>query len=422
WNHAFRSGPFDRGRLLDASLEALARDFEQFRAGWFSRLHEDLKPTPEERVARSQAYLDLLSSRIRPTVSFALKALGVIQKSGGLDAHALFAAVGPALAAREKGTVQAALKLLSVAVGKREDLRSAAWPLALEALLHEAPSVQADALAFLRKADSADVREAVAARAADLADSLRVELADWLGPARAEVPEVREEIELLEPWRSRVGLDEVRRAYEAGSEPTPLHIGPRRGRPVTPVADATELTALLSRLLEDPSDPLDIERALEGVARLGGVLPDARLTLPLLKRARKKFNGHFFFWGTLVEAMATLTLFWGALRVPPGPPLGLAWITGSTETTAQVTREFFGSRIEEVATRKAAVVLALPTHEPAWIDPRILAERVRAYPEPAELDFVAALLRLAPEGRDEALQILRGVPGEAAQALRYALG
>ena len=30
--------------MLDASLDALNRGFSQFRAGWYSRLHEALKP------------------------------------------------------------------------------------------------------------------------------------------------------------------------------------------------------------------------------------------------------------------------------------------------------------------------------------------------------------------------------------------
>lgn len=407
WNHAFCHGPFERGRLLDASLEALARDFEQFRAGWFSRLHEDLRPTLEERAARSRAYLDLLSSRIRPTVSFALKALSLVQKGGCLAPEELMGAVGPALAAHEKGTVQAALKLLSTAVAKREDLRPQAWPLVLDALLHESPAVQADALAFLRKSDSPEVRAAVASRAADLAATLQGEIEAWIGPVEA-APLVLDTLEVAEPWRSLVEFDAVRAAYLVGSEPAPLRPAAHLGEPVRPVADGAELAALLATLLENPENPLDIERALEGVARLQDARPDARLTAPLLKRARKKFNGHFVFWGSLVEALAALAL---------------AWLTGSVdEPLGKVSKEFFASRIEEVALGRAWRVLALPTHGPAWIDPCVLAQRVLSCPEPAELDFVAALLRLAPHGREQALASLQGQDGEAARALRSALG
>ena len=61
-------------------------------------------------------YLGLLSSRIPPTVSFALKALAVLDKAGRLPAKDLLDHPAPALAARQKGTVAQMLKLLDRAV------------------------------------------------------------------------------------------------------------------------------------------------------------------------------------------------------------------------------------------------------------------------------------------------------------------
>lgn len=52
----------DRFRLLSSTLDALQRDFAPFRAGWFSRLHEALKPSSAERVQFCGHYQDLLSS------------------------------------------------------------------------------------------------------------------------------------------------------------------------------------------------------------------------------------------------------------------------------------------------------------------------------------------------------------------------
>ena len=73
WLEAFRAmaadRTIDRERVLASTLDALARDFAPFRAGWFSRLHEALKPTRAERVAHRERYLDLLSSRVPATVS-----------------------------------------------------------------------------------------------------------------------------------------------------------------------------------------------------------------------------------------------------------------------------------------------------------------------------------------------------------------
>ena len=75
--------------LLDASLEALSRDFVQMRSGWFSRFHEELKPSLDERAARVDRYLLLLGSTIAPTVSFAVKALQKLDRKGLVPAEAL---------------------------------------------------------------------------------------------------------------------------------------------------------------------------------------------------------------------------------------------------------------------------------------------------------------------------------------------
>ena len=68
--------------------ESLARDFAAFRAGWFSRFHDQLKPTDAERAARADAYLRLLGSGIGSTVTFAVKAVEKLAKKGAVDGEA----------------------------------------------------------------------------------------------------------------------------------------------------------------------------------------------------------------------------------------------------------------------------------------------------------------------------------------------
>src|SRR5262249_38826805 len=79
WGEALKiladEGHLDRRRLLEASLDALNRGFSQYRASWFSRFHELLAPTLDERVACADRYLDLLASPIGPTVTLAVSAL-----------------------------------------------------------------------------------------------------------------------------------------------------------------------------------------------------------------------------------------------------------------------------------------------------------------------------------------------------------
>ena len=72
-------GRLDRQRLLDASLDALMRDFRASTVGWYAKLHEALAPTREERVARLDRYLALVTSPAPAVVKEGLAALREIE-------------------------------------------------------------------------------------------------------------------------------------------------------------------------------------------------------------------------------------------------------------------------------------------------------------------------------------------------------
>ncbi len=367
WAHALRElaaqGRLDRQRLLDASLQALARDFEQFRSGWFSRFHESLQPTREERLARMKAYRGLLSSRIPPTVSFALKALADLKADPGEH-------LAPALNAREKGTVRMALKLLAGSQTPRKAL------LAAEALSHSAAEVQKEAWSLVQGHGSPTDPE------------LRLALEERLGGLSAKlVPQVRAWLGAPEPARATPAPERVERA------------GPER---VRPVADPDELIELLSRLLETGEPALDLERAMDGVSRLFAHQP-GKAGQPLAKRARQKLARP---GGRCQAEMARLALAWLAReRVDrPEEPVTLG--------------AFLSARVEELCARvvdgHVGPLLALPSWSSGGIEPADLAGRLPG----GRLDLIQALHRLLP-GPPETF---RGVAGEEGAALRFALG
>jgi hypothetical protein len=110
-----REGRISRERLLDATLDGLARDLHDMRARWFALLHDRLEPTPEERAARGARYVDLLGSRNASTIAFALSIVKDLLKAGRLDPAATVDRLAPALHTRTKGTVKQALALLDLA-------------------------------------------------------------------------------------------------------------------------------------------------------------------------------------------------------------------------------------------------------------------------------------------------------------------
>ena len=186
-----------------------------------------------------------------------------------------------------------------------------------------------------------------------------------------------------------------------------------------PVQSLDGLIDLFAAVLENPAAADDIECVLDGVARLCAENPDdfGRRTSPLLARASALSAQHFNSYtiqGRLCD-------------------LARAWIAGVKihKTLAESSQwGLFGHRINDLIAKvskpQATTLFSMPTHRGGWIDPLVLARRVRSNPaesiKSSEADGALALLRLAPDNRGAALEELGGMEGEFASALRYALG
>jgi hypothetical protein len=333
WLEAFRAmaadGTIDRTRVLVSTLDALVRDFAPFRAGWFSRLHEALRPTTTERMSHRERYLDLLSSRVPATVSFAMKALVEVDKAGALDALAALDQLGAALQARDKGTAQRALSILSKAArGTGRSVKARIAAVAARALGHGSADVQASALSLV-------------ADHAALLDRYRPVLA----------PSVRAR---LEPT-----------AVESAAVDSPVPV--TEVQRVVPVDNVGELAELFAAVLENQGPPVDIERVIDGVARINA---SERLTASLAKRAGKLLER-----GDRQQPRAALA------------ELALAWTRGRRipEPTAEDNlADFLVWRLwcvaEQTARRQERPLLSLPTWPDGRIDPAELERRVNAQP------------------------------------------
>ena len=139
-----------RERLLDASLDALERDFLEFRAGWFSRFHDLLAPTPDERASRVERYVRLLASRVAPTVTFAVHSLGLVANTGVALPPETIVALASAFRAKAKRTALAALSL-GERLLEHETMPSSYVPLFTNALEHPAREVQVVALRIIER-------------------------------------------------------------------------------------------------------------------------------------------------------------------------------------------------------------------------------------------------------------------------------
>ncbi len=350
-------GTIPRDQVMTRCLETLGGDFSTYRAGWFSKLYLALDPTPDEMSRHQEAYRLLLRSEVGPTVSLAMKQLGALLRSGRLDAPETIPALAPVVLGRAKGNAVAAIKMAERLADADPGLQPQVTVLAREAVGHPNRDVQAAAVQALeRYGASADA----VARADELAPSLQRALGitaeDRLDPKPAPV------------------------AVPASAPPPP--------------SSRDDLLERTAALLEDASDVLEVEAVLAGLASTG---PTDALR-PLLKRARRPGGGPM---STHVAGLVLASL---------GDPL-------QPTSPLPAPAAFLVSRFAEVADilagkERPRTLLATPDTGEGWVTPATLVDRLVADPEPLASDLVAALLRLGPEGRAEALGRARQVPGE----------
>ena len=411
WTHRLlklcENGFLDRDRLLDVSLDALERDFGQFRAGWYSRFHTALAPSVDEMAARADRYLRLLASMVPPTVSFALKALKEIEKGSRLDTEALLTTIEPALQARQKSSANAALQLLK-ARAKQDPARAPEIArAAAAALISEAGEIQERALDLIEHLGQANDPD------------LKAILADYLPVATPAVLSRLTEM-------SGVAPDHVQ---ETASYPVP------ELQQVTPVGSPDEAVSVFLELLEDCADPFLMERAIDGMARFGAMARD--LLSPLAKRAtqiRKRETAGSYSPGKFYQRpIAATALAWASGKTmdeelepffAPTYP-GQIPYRPADESFEALFCARSGELLNFVSDGHAVPMLSAPTDNRGHLAPGALVDRLENYRsvgvDPGPVDLRLALMRLAPESRAEALARLHPVT-EAERALAYALG
>lgn len=426
WTEAFlrhmRAGNLDRGRLIDATLDALARDFAPFRAGWFSRFHGELAVSAVEKAGRRDRYLHLLQSAVPATVSMAFATLQSIDATTPIAAGLLVAALHPVCLSRHKGIAVDAVKWLR-GIGKREasSLTDVATALA-NALAHESVDVQKAAMDGLQECGAAvrtgELEQLIGERLEGIAPSLRKRAVDWLASATGAPGPARTAKRALvavpaAPTKVRSSL-----LYQA--------------RAIIPISTQDELIDAFSSLLEEDGDPDEVERVFDGIARLGAerrVDFDARVG-PLAKRARKLDKPHLY--EPVLLTLIALARAWAAAKGAARASIeGSSLAAHMKEGHRPAHLPVLWRRVVALASQLDAGttgvgLLSAPTHRGGLIAPDALVRRLIAHKQdaPNATDFCLALLRLATAGRPAALRGLEKInrEGECFAALTYALG
>jgi hypothetical protein len=224
---------------------------------------------------------------------------------------------------------------------------------------------------------------------------------------------------------------------------------------IHPIDNINDLLFAFMRVLERRTDGDEMERILDGVSRLNAERPpdfDKRVA-QLRERAvnrlqperqqdsRELRNTRPFSGASQQEDLAALALFWtdgdrlsDYYKVCPQLALmdkGEAdfWRLISFASGINLN-SFLSARMHalghQILRKKSLPLLAAPTHKGGWIDAGVIPQRLRLFREageqPSRFDVAQALLRLAPNGKDEARALLSSDESELSAAFQYALG
>ena len=357
WTHTLlglcERGFISRAVLLDHTLRALERDFPQFRAGWFSRFHGTLSPQPDEMRPHRARYLALCHSRIPPTVALALETVDRLDSETPFETTPLLEALGPILSTGAKGLVEAALKLLDRVVRRDPVSARGAAAIAVEALVYEAPALQAKVLKRLATWGMDDV---IRARTRALASSISaLNRSGWealVGASPTVSSAGAASAEVSETSTTGVGvLDESRR--------------------LVPISSVAELVTQIAFVFENGTELDELERVIEALVRMSPFPADEHPRfLPLIKRAAKLRK-------PVPVELARLML--AAL----GRPVARATTLIDFPGLSAEAHRLLGDRIDDLA-ELAQRGLGLPppsspTHRRGFLDPRAHAEREAAW-------------------------------------------
>ena len=435
-------GHLDRGRLIDACLGAFLRDFAPNRVGWYAQLHQHLAPSVPEMCARAGTYLALLGANSASAIRLAQQVTALLLDNGLLNPGRFLAASAPTLMYPRKNIVVAQLKLIDRVIRSQPAAAEAALTTVAQAFGHERADVQEAALKLIARhgvpvgqarAEISQLAETLSPSLLSQARRLGLILDEGLdltagrsgdSPGRAcggSAPHGRDLADLADriaalPRSQAEPLRSALARARAGEVAAPVPVRPAAGDPLPePVRDPAELVELFTRLMEDATDALALERALAGAVRLCQ-LPAAQrrdLAGPLLRRARAKAREDFqgpFSGRDLTADIACLVLAWGD---------GQDWadrvdrrFSGhSRPADSKNMRSLPTVRIREASTimdaGRTAELLAEPEYERGAISQQRLLDRLalwyrlRPGQAPRRYDLEAATLRLAPDA-DEA--------------------
>ncbi|WP_283132716.1 DUF6493 family protein [Rhizohabitans arisaemae] len=408
---AAEATPARRETLLRGCVGRFLRGGSPIDLRYFGRLHEALRPTPEEIAPRARDYVRLLPAAPGPIAELALNHL---RRLDDLDPSELTEALEGLLFRVERGLAESGLMWLEESVRRRPGPADELAPALTLAFGHKTFEVRQRAVRIalklaprLSRAGATTIGEAVSA----LPPRLGSTLAAAFGGEVAEAEEVFDD-------------------FVPGTLP-----GPIRPRPFpAPLKSAREIADLFANHADD--NPRRVERILAALVTLD--IDRDRLATDLITEYLRRPGTLRNTLGTWIDPLRGMFHPSGgepsaAVRpLPTAPPPSFADLLPAPDKvptpqwiTLNRCAELFDALI---AGNPPPVLLATPTREDGLLDPGVFVDRLAvceaAGTPPLPADFQQALLRVArtvpaevqekaatltsPEGRQAARWLAEG--------------
>lgn len=352
-----------RERLLKASLEALGRGFNQYKSLWFSQFHEYMQPTVEERLHLETDYALLLGSTSPSTVTFALKALKVIEGNNGLSANVLSKSLPQVMSVKSKSTITAAISFLENAVKRDSSFSEEAALICIDALQHESPELQKQVLKFLERnanRECSKFRNKIAL------------YADGLSPLVVAQFEALTQRKTDTKSQATTQGSEQYSFQPNSSESWPLGYV----NPVVPILDGDEFIETALYCLEHPYDAFQLERIFQAVStlRLREEVEFEKQCAPIISRAKKLRQSTE--WHKQPSALIADFLYqWLTLNILDNVEL----VVPDAHAVVLLMRRRLTKILERTKQSRYLPLLSSPCFVGGWIDSRTFESRLEIW-------------------------------------------
>ena len=275
WKDAFcaliKKDEIPKNRVMDGCFQSLNRPFSDHESKWYVQMIEQLinhLKISDDELAEDSRYLDLLHNGNPTPRSLGQKILERLFKSGKIADKDVIPFAAAMFIEPAKGKAKKAVGMLEKIAKRSSDLRGEVFHALLEAMQHEATEIQQAAVDLLLKYDALENPE--------------IEKS-----VRKFIPSLPITLQKMIPGTS-VHTGANRKAVS--DFPVSVHVASAvKYAPMEPIQNFAELLDLAVQLAEGFKEINEVERFIDGLARLGTEKPVdfAARTAPLLARTQK---------------------------------------------------------------------------------------------------------------------------------------